>query len=127
MMSQRDYRFLTWLSGLTPQPDIEEFCDHFGRYNKFNDKIRRHFRLQKAYLGSDLLYFDKIYRLDQMPVLAADLSERAGREIEFERLQTGGPKLKLEDMPRKVQKFILDYTAPDYALLGEFFEKPSLR
>lgn len=110
--------------GLSPQPDIEEFCERFRLYTLTNDKLRRHFRLQRAYLGGDLGWFDAVYRLAETEQLAVDLSEWSGRQVRFERLQTGGPKLRFTDVPPGAQRRILEITAPDYRFLSAFFEPP---
>lgn len=117
-------RSIARMLGLPRRPDIEEFCDRFQLYCLSNDKLRRHFRLQKAYLGSDLDWFDHIYRLDETDRLAADLSEWSGQPVTFERLQTGGPKLRFGDVPAGAQRRILAITAPDYRLLSGYFAPP---
>lgn len=118
------HRALARLFGLPIAPDIEEFCDRFGRYCAVNDKLRRHFRPQASYLGDDLGWFDHVYRLSEMDRLAADLSGWSGQQVRFERLQTGGPKLRFGDVPARTQRTILSITAPDYRLLSGWFAPP---
>lgn len=122
--SNLSHRALARAFGLARAPDIEEFCDRFDAYCLANDKLRRHFRLQGAYLGGDLEWFDHLYPLSETDRLAADLSEWSGREVHFERLQTGGPKLRFADVPSATQRRILKITEPDYRLLSRFFTSP---
>lgn len=120
------HRVIAAALGLSTRPDIEEFCDRFRLYTLSNDRLRRHFRLQRAYVGDDLGWFDHVYRLSESDRLAADLSEWSGREVSFERLQTGGPKLRFADVPPAAQRRILEITAPDYRLLSDHFEPPPI-
>lgn len=111
--------------GLSLDPDIDDFCRHFRAYYALNDKIRRHFRPQWRYLGRDLGWYDKIYRIENLDELAADLSELAGRKIRVPRLQTGGPKLSFDDLDAASQRLILNFTRADYALLADYYEPPA--
>jgi len=120
-------RLLLRALGLPRRPGIEEFCRHYRAYYLLNDRIRRHFRPQGVYLGRDLGWFDKIYRLEALDELAADLSELAGRQIEIPRLQTGGPKVDFAALDPKTQRLILRYTASDYQLLHDHYSPPGSR
>ncbi len=117
-------RLIAKALGLSLTPGIEEFCARYRLYYLSNDKIRRHFRLQRQYLGGDLGYFDKIYKLEELDRLAEDLSQMAGRKIEIPRLQTGGPKLRFEDLPCETRRKILAITGPDYKFLKGIYEPP---
>ena len=121
MRSQPSRRIATAAFGLNPQPDIEEFCARFHLYYAVNDSIRRHFRLQSAYLGQDLNFYSDIFPLSRVSQFQDILSSRSGLEVEFGRLQTGGPKFKIADMPAKVRDFIMKFSEPDYKLLGHLF------
>lgn len=120
------HRAIAGMLGLSPRPDIEEFCARFRLYTLSNDKLRRHFRLQCAYLGDDLRWFDHVYPLAETDRLASDLSGWSGQAVSFERLQTGGPKLRFADIPHRAQRLILGITAPDYRLLSDHFEPPTI-
>ena len=91
-------RALLGLRGLPVEPDLDTFFVHLRAYMTANDRVRRHLMLQRRYLGRDLGYFDRIYRIEEMPQLAADLSERLGTEVNIGREQTGGPKFKRADL-----------------------------
>ena len=118
------HRAIARTLGLSPDPDIEEFCARFGAYYLSNDVLRRHFRLQGAYLGNDLGWFDRIYTMHELDSLASDLSDWSGRTVRFARLQTGGEKIALADLPVATQRRIREITAPDYRLLARFFDLP---
>lgn len=119
-------RWVTRAFRLPFQPDIETFCRHFRTYYIMNDKIRRHFRHQRIYLGADLGFFHKIYHLRQLDELARDLSEIAGRTIEIPRLRVSGRKLTFADCSPEVQRFVLKETEADYAYLSDYFTPPKL-
>lgn len=123
---QKFDRFVARRLGLARKPDIDEFVERFWLYYAVNDKIRRHFRSQRRYLGGDLGYFDKVYTLENLQELADDLSKLAGREVTLPRLQTGGPKFRFESLSRATQERILRITAPDYAFLKDYYTPPAL-
>lgn len=117
-------RWITRLFGLPLRPDIDTFCRHFRTYYIINDKIRRHFRYQRIYLGPDLGFYQKIYRLKNLQELSDDLSEIAGKAIEIPHLMVSGRKLRFEDCSAYVQKFVLDHTRQDYDALSDYFTPP---
>lgn len=113
------------LAGLTLTPDVDEFSRKFRWYYLLNDKIRRHFRPQWRYLGRDLGWYDRIYRIEELDVLASDLSELAGREIRMPRLRTGGPKLTFSELLPETKERVLALTANDYTVLGDYYSPPA--
>ncbi len=110
--------------GLSARPDIDTFCRHYRAYYLLNDKIRRHFRPQWPYLGRDLSYFDKIYRLESLGELTSDISELAGRKIVLPKLHTTGPKYRYDALDPEIQQLVLGFTAADYAFLKGFYTPP---
>ncbi|MEO1313074.1 MAG: hypothetical protein AAFV27_04260 [Pseudomonadota bacterium] len=82
--------------------------------------------LQKQYLGPDLGYFDKIYRIEESGALAADLSARIGRPVTFGRHQTSGPKFRPEDLSPAARTALMRYLEPDYALLSAYYSLPQV-
>lgn len=117
-------RTLLKLRGLPPEPDLDTFFSHLQSYMAVNDRVRRHMLLQRRYLGGDLGYFDRIYRIEEVPQLAADLSERLGTEVTIGREQTGGPKFRRADLSARAESVLRDYLAPDYGLLSEYYRAP---
>ncbi|MEM8789827.1 MAG: sulfotransferase family 2 domain-containing protein [Pseudomonadota bacterium] len=108
----------------TPRPDPDTFFQNLRVYMLTNDRVRRHLMLQRRYLGTDLSFFDAIYRIDELPRLARELSARLGREVVFGHHQTGGPKLTWADLAPATRRALAAYLAPDYALLGAYFTPP---
>lgn len=127
VIRQRGDKLITSALGLEEFPDIEMFCRDFHKYYMVNDKIRRHFRLQRKYLGGNLDYFDKIYAIEHLDNLAADLSEMAGKSIVIPHLQTGGLKLNFNELPKTAQSVILRFTASDYKFLSGHYTAPSFK
>ncbi|MEM8871799.1 MAG: sulfotransferase family 2 domain-containing protein [Pseudomonadota bacterium] len=132
VMDERDIdrsratKFLLRILGRSAAPDINEFFLNLPTYMRTNDRIRRHLMLQKQYLGTDLGYFDRIYRLDEIDVLAQDLSRRIGTTVTFGRHQTSGPKYRADDLSAAAQSAVLHYLEPDYRLLSAYFPLPQL-
>ncbi len=110
------------LLGLPLRPTPDAFFAHLKTYMAVNDRIRRHFLPQRAYLGAELGYFDALYRIDELDRLAADIGQRTGTPIAFGRHQTGGPKLRVDDVNEASRARIRAFYAPDYALLAGLFD-----
>ncbi|MFZ1680225.1 MAG: sulfotransferase family 2 domain-containing protein [Rhizobiaceae bacterium] len=107
--------------GLPLRPTPDAFFAHLKTYMAVNDRIRRHFLPQRAYLGADLGYFHALYRIDELDRLAADIEQRTGTPIAFGRHQTGGPKLGVDDVSDTTRARIRSFYAEDFALLSGFF------
>jgi len=75
----------------------------------------------KTFVGEDLSFFDKVYRLEAIGELEKDLSERTGLDIVLPREQVGGPKVIYDELPSDVQSFVGDYTRQDYLFLKDYY------
>ena len=112
--------------GLGPFPDADTFVMNLGKYMAVNDRVRRHLLPQSNYLGDDLSFFHDVYRIDELDRLAADLSARFGRPVTFGRHQTGGPKIKFDDLSRAAAERLTQHFESDYRLLAEHYSPKPL-
>ena len=72
-------------------------------------------------LGSDAGYFHAIYDISQMDAFLEDVSNVVGRKVEAGRFQTGGPKLKRDDLTAKQVAKLERFYKDDYAAFGSYF------
>lgn len=107
---------------LPPSPDLDLFVDRYEEYLQAHPSILHHTRPMVDFLGSDPGYFSRLYSIKQMDDFAADISERAGREFEIGRHQTGGPKLKRHELTTARLEKVKALYVEDYAKYGVFFE-----
>ena len=78
-----------------------------------------------VFLGPDLSYFSRVYPIENISDLVAYLSQKVGKTLIAGREQTGGRKIRFEDLDRGARLRLLQYVAPDYALLqGYYSPKP---
>lgn len=104
-------------------PDIKKFIKDFHKYIKV-PTIYHHFGPISNFLDyNDLSYFTKVYGMEGLNELERDLSDFYGKEIQFEKTQTGGSKSKVDigDLSRDELEFIIDFYKDDYVLLNEMY------
>ena len=109
-----------WLRRLKPHPDLHEFVDRFEKYLAVPD-VHNHCRPMVDRLGSDAGYFHAIYDISQMDAFLEDVSNVVGRKVEAGRFQTGGPKLKRDDLTAKQVAKLERFYKDDYAAFGSYF------
>ncbi len=113
-------------AGIDPRiprdPDFDTFCQYLPHYRKI-DAIRHHTQPQAMYLGPDLSYFSRVFRLERIAELEAYLSQRAGTEVVLPRLRADGPArsgIAISDASRRA---ISGYYAADFALLRDTYSR----
>jgi hypothetical protein len=86
------------IAGLVRRPDIGTFVDLLPRYRELSPSMHHHSAPHVEFLGLDPAYFDRVYRIDQLDTLVADVAGRVGTAPALQRLQMGGPKLKEDEL-----------------------------
>lgn len=113
-----EYGLPRWLP---KQPDINTFIKYLDYYRKL-PALKHHTRHQRVFLGPDLAFFDRIFTMQELPAVAAFLSERAGRPVILEKLRDDGPDLPVSSITRQSRRALAIYYDVDYALLGSYFQ-----
>jgi hypothetical protein len=113
------------IRGLPLNPSIDVFLRRIQGYRDFSTSIRSHTDHVSTFVGPDLSLLDAVYRTEDLPRLAADLSARIGRTVHIPHLQTGGPKIAPNDLSPASLGRLLDYTADEYSFLRGLFAPPS--
>jgi hypothetical protein len=109
---------------LNLHPSANEFYENLAFYQSICYSIWHHTVSVSQFLGSDLTFFDAIYKIKDIPELAQELSRRTGRTINLPHEQTEGQKVTLGMLSPKARANVLAYTRPDYELLRDFFQPP---
>lgn len=112
-------------SGLPLNPSLDIFLANLERYRDFSHSIRSHTDPISMYVGPDMTRLDAIYRIDELPRLAEDLTKRTGIFVEMPHLQTGGPKIDVHSLSKKSYDTLMAYTADEYTMLRGVYEPPS--
>lgn len=108
-----------------PDPSPDEFFGNLEKYRILSNSIRHHTDLTSVFLGPNLAYFKKIYRIEELDKLTADLSGTLGKQLTLGREQTGGEKIYLKDLANITRKKLALYCMGDYALMKDYFRLPA--
>ncbi len=108
-------------AGLKWKPEINYFVENLEHYFQISDAINHHALPQSQYIGKDLGIYDLICPIENLENLRQIISQKANVEIEFPRLQTGGPKITLKDLTEKSLAKLIEFYAEDYQLLQDFY------
>jgi len=107
--------------GATPDPSLEEFVDKLELYCAASRMIRRHSLPLVQILGPDPSYYERVYSIDDLEALRGRVAQIVGEAPEIRRLQTGGPKLSVEDLDPARRRRVEAFYAEDYATYGGYF------
>lgn len=99
--------------------EVDDFVDALKEVIAQSSKARFHLMPQSAFLGTDLSYYDRVFRMEDMAELYRYLSERSGLKIElpWENRSTSNVPLLSKNSLRKLEQI---YQA-DYALLQKVY------
>jgi hypothetical protein len=106
--------------GLNPTPGIEEFVLNLRKYALINDRVYRHVIPQVNYVGKDDSYYDAIYKIQDIPKLADDLSEMLGLSLATRQQNSSKKKASLSDLSNEAIESAKEYYAMDYKVLGRY-------
>jgi len=106
-------------------PDLPTFIRQFDTYRQI-PTIAHPFRPQADFMVS-ADRFDRIYPIESMDQLSADIEARCGKPLDLRREMTGGPKLTVDDLDgRDFERLCRMYEA-DYAMLGDHYAPAKLK
>jgi hypothetical protein len=106
--------------GIPPRvPTLIEFCLFLEGYRKHFLFVRHHTDPFETFLGPDLSAYDALYRMEDLPKLASDISLRTGSKFVLPHAnKSNDADRTMNDAARDA---ILAYTAPDYAYLAKYY------
>lgn len=106
---------------LAPDPSLEEFVLKLPQYMKAVETIDHHTRPLVDFAGLDASFYTKVYRMSEIDDMLADIAMLVGRPLTLQRLQTGGPKLSIENLSSREIERLREIYAEDYRSYGEYF------
>lgn len=112
------------LVDLPTLPDPDFFFQNLQAYMKASSVIRHHALPTRLFLGRDLSQYDDVFKVSELPRLAAKLTERTGKPIELVRQNATSQKLTLDDLKPKTLKVLSRIVAEEYSLLDGYFDNP---
>jgi len=113
------------LDGLPDLPDPETFFLNLDRYRGLVASIDHHTAPMRAFLGSDLSVYDRVFRCEDPAALERWLSERTQTAITLPYAQRSVFCLRLPDLAAPVQAAILAHCADDFAYLKDHYAPPA--
>ena len=105
--------------GLPISPDFSTFLEHLDGYCANFPQILHHTRPQTHFLGHDAGYYSRVYEISELSQLRDDVNELAGTDLPMPHKQTGGPKLKVDDLTTEEIDLIQARYANDYLFLAQ--------
>ena len=112
--------------GLSDQPSLSEFIDHFEKYRKASDVIFSHTIPQSEYVGR---FFEKIEHkvpIEEMADLTRKLSALTGMDVVVPREQKSVNQVSLQDMTDDNLKKLAAFYKDDYAMLSAYYSPDQL-
>ena len=106
---------------LAPNPNLQEFVAKIRQYMITVDSIDHHTRPLVDFAGIDARFYTRIYKMHEIEVMVHDISSIVGRPLTLKRLQTGGPKLGIDELDRSAIDILREFYAEDYRVFGEYF------
>lgn len=100
-------------------PTLAEFIDRFELYMRV-PAIHHHF-LPMADQVLSLETFDKVYPLEAMDALCADIGQLTGRTFTVPREQRGSPNKRAEDLSDAQRRALLKLCERDYEMLKAYY------
>jgi hypothetical protein len=125
LYSGRLARTRATLLGLNMKPDLNTFIRRIGSYRLQSGEVRHHSNLYSRFLGNDLSFFDRIFTMEQISELEAELSQRTGQTVILHTRKTNSTKIAVSDLAPASFDRLVKYTAPDYALLKNYYQPPT--
>ena len=106
---------------LAPNPSLVEFVHKLPIYMKAVETIDHHTRPLIDFAGPEANFYTRIYNMSEIDEMLAEIASIVGQPLKLQRLQTGGPKLSLEDLGSREIERLREFYAGDYSEYGDHF------
>lgn len=71
------------LPGAQHTPELDEFVEDLETFSSSSSTLRFHLTAQLKFLGTELAYYDKVFKLESLDELSTYLSNRSGAQIKI--------------------------------------------
>lgn len=109
---------------LPVMPDPDFFFQNLKHYRDMSSVVRHHVFGAWHFIGKDLNVFDKVYKVEDLPKLAADLGDRVGQEITIGKRNPSSNSLKPDDLKPETRDSLRNFMMQEYTHLGAFYDNP---
>lgn len=109
---------------LPTDPDADFFFQNLPDYMRASSVIKHHVLPTHMFIGPKPLDYDRVYPVEDIAGLEAELSERVGQPFQVPRFNTSSARLSYFDLQPATQAAIREYLAPDYDLLDNYYQPP---
>ena len=111
-------------SVLPIDPDPDFFYQNLDGYMKAASVVKHHALPVWLFIGPRPHLYDRIYRIEELPILAEDLSNRIGRPITIPRFNKATTTLDFSDLNNTTRASLKEFLDVEYASLAGIYEKP---
>lgn len=101
--------------------DINAFVADFAAHMNRTPKIRFHLSPQFLFIGKDLSYYHRVFRMEEMAELGRYLSVRSGTEITVGKANTTERQKATSELTEQSRARLVDIYREDYALLRDYY------
>ncbi|MGJ5620527.1 sulfotransferase family 2 domain-containing protein [Sulfitobacter sp. MF3-043] len=108
--------------GLPMNPDFGEFIDHFYDYRAVSRPVRVHTTPYSWHLGEDIVFFDRVFKIEEIGEMTKFLSERLRRPFPMRHENRSVVNLREDRLTARQIDRLLQITEPDYVLLGDMYD-----
>ncbi len=109
---------------LPADPDPDFFFQHLEHYKRGSSVIKHHALGAWLFIGPAPLRYDRVYKVEDLAELEADLSARSGRPVAMRRRNTSAQRLTLDDLRPETIDALRPFLRREYAHLSEFYDNP---
>ena len=114
------------MENIPDNPEINTFINYLEQYRKVPD-IEHHTALQSEFLFHSLDGLDRIYKVEELEqVFRPEIQKLVKQEVILKKYQTGGKKIKLEELNEDSFNKLLEYTKKDYELLKDYYSSENI-
>ena len=105
--------------------EINAFVADFPRYLNRTPKTRFHLSAQFLFIGKDLGYYDRIFRMEDLAEMGRYLSERAQKEITVGKVNASSRSNVANDLTAESRARLAHIYREDYELLKDYYRPDS--
>lgn len=109
---------------LPKDPDPDFFFQNLGTYRRASSVINHHALGSFHFLGYAPLDFDKVYKMENLADLTADLSDRTDQVIEVKHENRSTSKLDVADLQPETKDALRPFFDQEYTNLSGYYENP---
>lgn len=109
---------------LPVDPDPDFFFQNLVQYQQASSVIKHHTLGAHLFLGPLPLRYERVYKTDELAILARDLSERAGKPVTMPRNNPSHLKITEADLQPKTRDALRGFMDQEYRYLADYYENP---